>query len=268
VSQTLERVVSPWRLALSPPPKFTQPRPVSPTSRRPSKIRRLREQKGRLSGLSTRHRLARRDPRSEDMAGWIEWVPYAVGWGATSRALAAQSSRPRQANHRSTASSSPAAASAAHPHESASTGSEPTRRSQPSTPPPPRFELVATVSTKSQRPKGVRFPAAPPSHSGPRGRTRIRPGESRVHVWRREQRPRHLGEALALTAGEHVAVEIGPADCRPPVQTPREGSRPHPTGEPTFGCRTTATSTAVDSRARRATCPRCSRLQGLRPSCS
>ena len=35
--------VSPWRLALSPPPRFTQPRPVSPTSRKPSKIRHLRE---------------------------------------------------------------------------------------------------------------------------------------------------------------------------------------------------------------------------------
>jgi len=36
-------VGSPWRLALSPSPRFTQPRPVSPTSRRPSKIRHLRE---------------------------------------------------------------------------------------------------------------------------------------------------------------------------------------------------------------------------------
>ena len=34
---------SPWRLVLSPQSRFTQPRPVSPTSRKPSKIRHLRE---------------------------------------------------------------------------------------------------------------------------------------------------------------------------------------------------------------------------------
>ena len=37
------RCGSPWRLALSPGPCFAQPRPVSPSSRKPSKIRHLRE---------------------------------------------------------------------------------------------------------------------------------------------------------------------------------------------------------------------------------